>query len=426
MEAIKKCDEFLAKHHHYVSPLVLAIAAMVTLDLVMPTILLAQEVPSGSMPTVISAPSSSQGQQPMPSQNQGSGYQQMPERDSGQYQAMPPQGANQFQNQPPQNQYNEQRDNEPRGPQFGGGMGPQNDEQALKGMLRGMKGAETAVKSLQKQFAKLEKQNIAIPENMKQAMEKMNEIFSKVKEAKTMDEALDAGVTDIQEYMQTIQDGRMQLEQLSRWPQTVKQADKLVKKLDSMLVADKKIADRLSKKDFDISDIISNFESKVQALKASREKANELIKTDPEAAFDELQTNFFEQIDEVMQSDRTIKELSNLSRFSSSFKTGLSSMQTAIKSLKAKKVDTTDLETKLQEMKDKATEITNLMKEKPIDTDAVVNAFDELNSLREDFETTKHDLIGDDNEVMPWDQGPSQINMNQMNAGNIMKYVPQQ
>ena len=48
MLSIKKCDAFLAKHHRYISPFVLAMITILTLNLITPTVLLAAETRGGS------------------------------------------------------------------------------------------------------------------------------------------------------------------------------------------------------------------------------------------------------------------------------------------------------------------------------------------------------------------------------------------
>ena len=48
MLSIKKCDAFLAKHHRYISPFVLAMITILTLNLITPTVLLAAEPRGGS------------------------------------------------------------------------------------------------------------------------------------------------------------------------------------------------------------------------------------------------------------------------------------------------------------------------------------------------------------------------------------------
>lgn len=299
------------------------------------------------------------------------------------------------------------------------------DAQQLKQMKSGLRGMEQGVKMFQKQIDRLTKQNIVIPTEVADTMTKITALISSLKSTDNFQDAQDQ-MQELPDLMQNLNDQRMTLEKLSRWPQTLKQADRILKQLDKSLAQDQSLSLKLAKNGYDISDLVNKFASGIQLLKDSREKAVGLIKTDPDAAFEEIQTNLFEQTNDLMQSDQTIKELSNLSRFNSSFKSSLNQAQSVIKKLKNLKVDTSELEAQLQQVKDKAAEVTALIGQKPIDTEAIIGVFDDLNSLRQDFENTSQQLMSDAgvNLGLPWESGPQQFK--QIDTGSLNKFMPQQ
>lgn len=451
MISIKQADAFLAKHHKYISPFILSLAVILALDLISPTLLLAQEL---SPPLASPAPDSQYTQYP--------NTQYLSPPPAGQYPQMPPSGyTGTYPTQspppsgtmmpPPPNdgQYPNQQyqPGQPMQPQnFDGGQqgqmgnfGPSeeqmNKEQArheadrvkqearsLKQMKSGMRGMEQGIKMFKTQIARLTKQGITVPAEIADNMNKITALITALKSAENFQDAQEQ-MQELPDLMQSLDEQRQMLEKLGRWKQTLTQADRTIKQLDRSLKQNKTLAARLEKKGYDISDLVSKFESGVQTMKDSRAKAIELIKTDPESAFDEIENNLFEQMDDLMQSDRTIKELGNLSSFNSSFKRGIAEGQSMINKLKRMKIDTTDLAAKLAELKAKATEVNSVIKQKPIDTDSIVGIFEELDSMRRDFENTASELMGDQGADMPWESGPQQFK--QIDTKSMNKFIPQ-
>lgn len=477
MISIKQCDAFLAKHHQYISPLVLAIAFIVALDLVTPTLLLAQTEPSTYIPPAVQQSNTifcdvlgrqatmeecglASSQQPgsntifcdslrrqttkdecdanNSNQQPQSGQPNYQFQPNQQQQMMPQQGGSNFNNSQPQPGQG-QNGNFNQGPQMGGqgqqgqqgqmgkgNNGPSEKQQAqqLKQMKQGMTGMEQNIKSLQKQILSLTKKGLVAPSDITESITKITAIIQGVKSATTFDEAQNAGIDEMQDLMQSLQDQRMSLERLARWPQTLKQADQSLKTLVKSVTQNKTLATKLAKSGYDISDLVGKFEASIQALKDSRNRAVELIKTDSEAAFDEIQDNFFDQMDDVTQSDRTIKELGSLSKFASSFKSQVATAKRTIKSLTAKKLDISELQSIFDSVVTKGAEINALLKVKPIDTDAMVGMFEELDNLRQEFENARLDLVGDSG-TMPWETGPQQFNMKSLNTNSINQFIPQ-
>lgn len=449
-QCIKSLEAFLEKHHPHVSTTVVSLSLIATLGLIAPSMLLAQtDYPAANYPAYGEGYSPSQPPQPMPAltptganpttsdQPQGSGDQyqsasipqgvqseQNMHAEQGNFQNFNGQEQGQVDNQrqptdlhqgiPSQNMNGEQGSRQQNLQDYNGQDAGQMNEQrakmeaeSLRRMQSGMKGIENGVKSIQNLSARLQKQRLPIPEGLAEKITQINATVAAVKKAKTFEDAQNAGLEELQSLMQDLNDDRMVLEQLSKWPQTLRQADRTVKNFTSIVKKNKSVAARLLKSGFDISDLTINFETAVADLKNSRDKAAELIKTDPEAAYMELEDNFFSQIDDLMQGNQTIQELANLSRFSASFKRSIAEANATIKRLKAKKVDTADLEQTLAAVKEKGNEISSLMKAKPIETDAVIAAFEDLEGFRQDFQAKVGELVGD-NDVMPWDGGVTQ------------------
>lgn len=296
--------------------------------------------------------------------------------------------------------------------------------QRLEGIKRGIKGMEQGLKMFEKQIAKLEKQKISVPSDVAENVAKLKNVIATVKAAKTWDEAESAGIEDIGDLMQTLDESRQKLEILARWPQTLKQLDREITRLNSALKRSKSMADRLLKKEIDVMGHYTAFEEAVNKLKAVRNEAVTKMQTgESDDAFSLLEDSFFGQMEDIWQNQKVIEMMGNLGRFNADVKNGLNQSQQMINRLKRQKIDTTELSEILAEAKAKAEEVKNIMKEKDFDEEAVMSGIDEMENLRQQFDEKVQELTGQSDE-MPWEKGPQQFQSMQMSPG-VQRYLPQ-
>lgn len=296
--------------------------------------------------------------------------------------------------------------------------------QRLQDMQRGIKNMEKGLAMFEKQIAKLTKQNIAIPAEVTENLSKIKSIIVAVKQAKTWDEAMDAGIEDMQDLMQNLDQYRQQLEMLARWPQTIKQLARDVKQMDSALKRDKSIVDKLSKKGIDLSGVYSQFEEAVNKIKTARDEAtNKMNSGDAEEAFNILQDDVFTQMDDVWQHDRVINMMSNLGKFTSEFKRGIAQAQATIQKLQKKKLDTILLQDLLAQSQSKGQEILDMMKSGDMDEDLISTALEEMQNLQQEFGDEVANLTGEE-QAMPWETGKQQFNQVSV-PSSISNMLPQ-
>jgi|GEM_PF-1345569 len=302
----------------------------------------------------------------------------------------------------------------------------QQQEQMLKGMQRGMKEMMRGFKMYASQIAKLEKKKTVIPADIKDTVAKATAIFDAVQKAKTYDEAEAAGIEDLQDIMMNLNDGGQQLEMLARWPQVTKQMDSQLKILNSQLKKDKSIVTRLTAKGIDVSAAFTAFEEGVNKLQTARNDAvTKMQAGDSQGAFDAVESDFFGQMDDVMQNQQTIDLMNNLGNVNSQLQKSLNDAQRVINTLKRKKVDTTELVDLLNQAKTKASEIKASLKAKPIDTDNIQTALEDMQNIKQEFDDKAEELGGDTTQPMPWEQGTKQFQTLQMPVG-MNQYLPQQ
>ncbi|OGE79072.1 MAG: hypothetical protein A2751_00025 [Candidatus Doudnabacteria bacterium RIFCSPHIGHO2_01_FULL_46_14] len=289
-------------------------------------------------------------------------------------------------------------------------------EQRLKSMRRNLSGMERGVTMFEKQVARLAKQGITVPENASAAIQKIKDAITKIKETEDADEA-DEVMQELPELMDALNESRQELEMLSRWPQTLKQLDRELKRFTQELKRSKTIVDRLAKKEIDLSQTYTMFEEAVNKLKAVRDEAVEKVKSgNGQEAFELIENDFFGQMQDVWEHQRVIQMMSNLGRFTSEFKRGVSDAERTISSLKRKKIATSDLESILAEVKTKGEEVKALLKTSPVDEEAVMSLLQELEDLRQQFEDRRSELTGDE-EARPWEGGKQNFKAVELPSG---------
>jgi len=285
------------------------------------------------------------------------------------------------------------------------------------------RGPTKGLKEFEKQLAKLKKQKITIPAEITDGIAKIKEILSVIKNAKTLDEVESAGLEDLSDLFDSMDQYRQQLEYMSRWPQTLKQVDKQMTNLNKSLKRMKTIVASLAKKEIDLQSNYTAFEEAVAKMKTVRDEAVAKVQAGVwEDALDMLENDFFGQMDDVMQNQIVIESMSNLGRFTSNFKTNISSTQRQINSLKKKKIDITELQELLDQAKTKGNEVVALIKVKPIDAEAILSGMEEMEDLRQQFGDKYSELSGSV-EDMPWEQGqPQQVQSLNM-PSSLNQYV---
>lgn len=296
--------------------------------------------------------------------------------------------------------------------------------QRLSGIKRGMRDMMRGLKAFESQVARLAKQKIIIPADVTETLGQLKSKIDAVNSAKTWEEAESAGVEDMWELMQTLEEKRQDLEMLARWPQTLKQMDKELKNLARQLKKDKTIVSRLAKQGIDLTGTYESFNAAIEKLKTVRTDADAKMKAgDSEGAFDLVENDFFGQMEDVWQYDRVIQNMSNLGQFKSNFKRQTAQAESMIKKLARMKKDVSEVKELLAQLKEKGNEILAMLKEKNIDEDAIVSAFEELENIGQEFEVKMSELMGEDNQIMPWEKGPQQFKEVKMSPG-MDRYIP--
>lgn len=296
--------------------------------------------------------------------------------------------------------------------------------QRLKDMKRGLKDITKELAKFEKQVEKLKKQKMVIPEELSETLNKIKSTVAAIQNAKTWEEAQSAGIEDMRDLWDALDENRQKLEMLSRWPQTLKEADKQLKQIDKELGRAKKVVDKAKKNGLDFSDVYAEFEDAVNKLKSAKGVAlKKMADGDGESAFETIQNDFFDQMEDTWEHQRIISTLSNLGRFKSDFKKGLNELNGLMKQLKRKKLDITEIEKLIVYATARGKEIESLLKEKPIDADKITDLLYELEDLRQEFYEKTNELTGEGG-IMPWEKGTALFKTPEL-PDSVKKILPQ-
>lgn len=289
---------------------------------------------------------------------------------------------------------------------LGDGIEKYQKMQGLKKMLASM---DRGVQSFEKQLVKLEKQGLTIPADVTDDVEKLKAGLKAIKDAKTPEELDATNPDELGDLMEKVNESRPRLEMLAKWPRILRQADQQILRNQKELTKTKALVDRLSAKGIDLSADYNSFAEDVAAIKTARDDANQLmIDGKSEDAFNKMEEDFFNKLDNVGEHQRVIQMMSNLNRFTVEFKRGMATAQKTIKRLAKAKLDTSELQGIYDQAFAKGNEIVAMIKTKPIDEEAILPAMDEMENLKQEFQDKADELGG--GQTMPWEtKTPSQF-----------------
>lgn len=304
---------------------------------------------------------------------------------------------------PPQNRragQNEEGQNFPNQNNRENNSGPENrgpsDEQRLQQMQKGMGNFTREIARIKSQIKTLEKKGVSIPEDLTGTLAKLDSLTEKMKSAKSPEE-LDEVLPELQDAEGDLRDWMPKLGKLSQLGQMLKQADKEIARAAKQAAMDEK---KITASKLDLSQSLSDFKAAIEKQNAILTEVRNLMKTDPEAAFDKLNEDFFGNMDNLWSPEKVIQVSLNI-------KKGLSQMDREIKSAEAtvkklsKKDGAGELSALLAAAKEQLAKIKELSAAKPMDTDAVINALEDLMRAKQDFADKVQDITGDNGVAVP-------------------------
>lgn len=211
--------------------------------------------------------------------------------------------------------------------------------QRLKDMKRELKNISKELAKFEKQVEKLKKQKFAIPEDLMDVLRNIKTTVDAIQKAKTWEEAEEAGIEDMRDLWEALNENRQLLETISRWPQTLKEVDRELKKLDQELKRAKKATDSAKKKGLDVSELYLDFENAVNKLKSAKGVAlKKMADGDGEGAFEVIENDIFDQMEDSWKYQRILFTVSDLGKIKSEIKKELNELHKMMTRLRKKRL----------------------------------------------------------------------------------------
>ncbi len=282
-------------------------------------------------------------------------------------------------------------------PGFGNNQGDQTsshvDEQRFEQMKRGLGQFASGIRQMTKMVERLKSQlkgAVGIPPELIAAVAKAPDILNQLKSAQTPSE-LEQVMGDMQDMGQTMQEWGPKLGELTRLAQMLKQADRDAKNIGRAVSHSQSLAKRNS----NLSEVVGDLGSAADQLKSALGDIKTLAQTDPEAALDKLQDDFYGNMEEFWNKASLIETIGNLQNGLKKANLALAQATRAVRQLE--KAGTTEagtlaaLQQSLADLKDKLAEVKALAGAKPIDPEALQSAAEDLWQQFADFQNSAAD-----------------------------------
>jgi DNA repair exonuclease SbcCD ATPase subunit len=279
------------------------------------------------------------------------------------------------------------------------------DEQRFKEMKRGLgqfsKGAKMMKNHVGKVKNQLAKCGVGLPIELTNALDAADGIIAKIQAAENAD-ALEEAIGDIEDVGSVMQEWGPKMGDLMRICGMMKQAEKDLKQMLRDVARVEKQAKGYKKAD--LSELVAQLKQEVETLQNTLAQAKELAKTDPEAALEKLEDEFYGQMDNVRNARTAIEMAINISRGLKEAARELKSYEQQIKKFKRMKLDTSEAEQLLATLKGQVNELKQLVGTKGFDPEELVSKVEEAFETRERLSDALDALRGG-SEFIPMIQG---------------------
>lgn len=244
------------------------------------------------------------------------------------------------------------------------------DEERFQRMKKEFSGFERMIKEMQKFSTRIERSlkskrctEVGVPAEFKNAIQKAPELLAKIKNAKSAEEIEEVlpDLMDIGDSMREMGNTMGELmglcEMLKRSTSDIRNIDRAVKRVAAYV-----------KKNPVLEESINELKAIAEAMKQGIQKAKELAKTDPQEAFDTIQSEFYDRMEEFWNLMGEIDMVQNLSKGINQAASEIKRAEQKVKVLsKNKKIDqevVAQLNDIVQRLKEDLNELRALQKQK--------------------------------------------------------------
>lgn len=273
----------------------------------------------------------------------------------------------------------------------GGGKGEEMKQKGLEKMRKAAKQMTKAITQMEKAVAGVEKAGYTASQEVKDSIVKAKAAVATIETTTDFDAGM-AAMDDFNAFIDVLDANIEAMNMLANFPKILSQATRTLTQLQKNFTAMKA---KVAKAGMDLTDNIAGIQAKIDALNTAYTDAQALAKAgDAAGAFDKLQNEYFEPMQDAYQSVGMLQAALNITTAVKNVDKGIKNAEKVITKMKKKKFNTAELQTIVDQAKAKAEELKALVKVKDFDPDAAVAVLEELDGLQSDF-TDKVDELTD-------------------------------
>gem|GEM_PF-6230049 len=257
-------------------------------------------------------------------------------------------------------------------------------------MKRNFRGLEQGLKMMQSMITKLTRQNITIPGEYATLVSELTQALAVVKNATEMTDEVQAAMEVIMEKGEELRDAGPRLGALSQWPQTLKQAEAQVKRLEAQLARVKK-----NKTTANYPDLIARVEGNVGNVRGALAQAKaEASGGDIEGAMDTLRDGVFEATQDAYDALRVLENIANVGRIVKQAEKEIARYEKEATRYEKKGANVSALRALIAQMKAKLAEVKEVVASGDADHDLMFDVMRSGEEIRNDAEAELQHLRG--------------------------------
>lgn len=368
MKLATNLEALLKKYHPHISGTVLALSIIVTVGLITPAMLLADELPTTpeyhyqyNISEARPEPRERDTESPQYIKETGNPDDDIEEENLAGHDKIPP-------------------------------IRPNDAEQTaqIKNALMNLRGGYEQFKN---QLEKIKKQGLKVPPDVLNSVDKIDKIFSAINDSQSISDLQKSGSANIATETQVFQKRASDLVKISNWKPALKSVDGELSGLRKAYLQDQKIVAAAKTKGLDLTAELLALKNALADLQLARNSSVQSLSKDPAGSYDKLQVNVTQKISEVKVLDATIKTLANVSQFDSEFNKGIDEAEQTLATLSNKKVDTTKLAAALANLKLTGTAVQDQLAQEPLSKSAVSQAVADFVRARQTWQNAKNETL---------------------------------
>ncbi len=260
-------------------------------------------------------------------------------------------------------------------------------------LKKGAANMKKATGQMDKTIEKLTKAGYSTPAGVGESLAKAKAAIALIEASSSLTEEVMNALDDFNNFIDVLDENIQEMNMLANFPRILKQAESTLSKLGKNF---DKVKAKFEKNGIDAGTAVADVQTKIDALKATLEKAKQsAVSGAAEDAFDSLQDDFFPDLEDAFQSVGMLDAINSLTKGAvRSIEKGITQAEKMANKIKGQGKDVSAAQEIITQSKAKLEELKTLLKSKDFTPDDAVSILEELDGLRLTFESAIEDITG--------------------------------